>query len=288
MNDLMTRVSAANPVPTATLTDAELFAWIVAQPADPVSSAPANPAGRVTRSTSRVWQSVRSHRLLSAVAVALVIAGCAAVAASVSGTDQRLELGLTVCVYGTSPVSIQSTHWDVLGAAKLSGSESAQVACRPVFAKTLKAFGPVFDHEQGWDRFHDPRLITCRWNSFELAVLIASGKANQCQRAGLAPLPRNFNVESVSTAVQSLEATLRSLFLRRKCWAPRAFANAVTAILVNHGLADWHVTWSSSRHGPTGCAVFDPSNPTDASPYPSFDPYHRIFTFGLRVPRSDG
>lgn len=287
MNDLMTRVSAANPVPTATLTDAELFAWIVAQPADPVSSAPANPAGRVTRSTSRVWQSVRSHRLLSAVAVALVIAGCAAVAASVSGTDQRLELGLTVCVYGTSPV-LQSNYTDVMGGAKLSGSESPQAACRPVFAKTLKAFGPVFDHKQGWDRFHDPRLITCRWNSFELAVLIASGKANQCQRAGLAPLPRNFNVESVSTAVQSLEAALRSLLLRRKCWAPRAFANAVAAILANHGLTDWHVTWSSSRHGPTGCAVFDPSNPTNASPYPSFDPYHRIFTFGLGVPRSDG
>jgi hypothetical protein len=151
----------------------------------------------------------------------------------------------------------------------------------------------VFDRKHGWSRFHDPRLITCRWNSFELAVLIASGRANQCERAGLTPLPPHFDLTSVSTAVQSLEASLKALILSRKCWAPRPFAKAVAAILASHGLTDWHVNWSNAQDGVApvgvgGCAVFNPLNPTNNSPYPAFDPYSRTFTFGLRVSRSAG
>lgn len=250
------------------------------------------PARRPATLLTRVRSLIQPHKRIAVVIVALAVAGCAAVAAtSLSGPTERLALGRVNCYYGTTMRgNLGGTHSDALdiGATLVSG-ETPQSWCRQAFS----SYAPRGLREAGLTPVHDPQLIACRKSAITIAVLIASGKANQCQHLGLTLLPKT--TRSAFASVHALSSALRALYFSRNCWSATAFTKAVRTILERHGLGSWRIV--APRPGPyvggppagTGgdCADFVYPNPYVGNPYQSLDALNRTFNFGLGMSHSD-
>jgi hypothetical protein len=252
-----------------------------------------SPTVRSTSLLSRARNFVKPHKRLTIVVVALVASGCAAVAATtLSSSTERLALGRVNCYDGTYLSKPWSKPSDVIGMdSTLVNGESPQAWCRKDFASyttnELRSLGvkPVKNR----------KLVACRKNSTTIAVLIASGKPNQCAHLGLAPLPAAY--AAASTKVHSLGSALRALYFSRNCWAPRPFAAAVHKALTQHGLGSWRVIVPPPPHRnrvynpPAGtygrCAAFVYPNPYLGNPYQSIDGPTKSFSFELAMSRSD-
>jgi hypothetical protein len=251
------------------------------------------PAPKPATPLTRIRSLIQPHKRIAAVVVALAVAGCAAVAAtSLSGSTERLALGRVNCYYGTTMHGhVLGQHSDALTFdATLVGGETPESFCLQRFssysADELREFGltPV----------HDPQLIACLKNATTIAVLIASGQADQCQHVGLTRLPKATNAAFAS--VHRLGNALRSLYLSRNCWSAPAFTKAVRLLMLRHGLGSWRIILPRPKpyvDGPppgTGgdCAIFVSSgNPYLGNPYQALDGLSRTFTFVLGMSRSD-
>jgi len=241
---------------------------------------------------ARIRSVIQPHKRIAAVVVALAVAGCAAVAAtSLSGSTERLALGRVNCYYGTTMRGhVAGQETDALGiGATLVNGETPQSWCSQEFS----SYSPHSLREAGLTPVHDPRLIACRKDATTIAVLIASGKANQCKSVGLAPLPKT--TEAAFSSAHALGKALRSLYLSRNCWSAPAFTKAVRTIMVAHGLGTWRIivprlkAYADSPPPGTGgdCAAFVYPNPYLGNPYQSLDGLNRTFTFEIGMSHSD-
>jgi hypothetical protein len=239
-----------------------------------------------TTPMTRIRQLVRPHKRLAAVIVALALAGCAAVAATSLGSPtQRLLFGRVDCYYGTTLKAAGAVFG---GSEALISGETPQASCR-----AFKWYKPAGSRQSSVGQAPDPQLIACRQNATTIAVFIASGKADQCQHLGLAPLPRTYN--SASKAILSLGAALKSLYFSRNCWSAAAFASAVHTILIRQGFANWRILAPNPKAQASGspagtggrCAVFVLPDPYIGNPYLSLNGPKRSFSFALGMSLSD-
>jgi hypothetical protein len=249
------------------------------------------PGRRPVTLLARIRSIIQPHKRIAAVVVAMAVAGCAAAAVTgLSGSTERLALGRVNCYYGTKLGSLHSQPTDALDSnATLVSGETPQAWCREVFSR----YSPHVLRQIGLTPVHDPQLIACRKSAATIAVLIASGKTDQCQHLGLAPLPKA--TKTAFTSVHALGGALRSLYFSRNCWSASAFTKAVRGMLVRHGLASWRIipprTQAYVGGPPAGtggdCAVFVYPNPYLGNPYQSLDGPTRTFRFGLGMSHSD-
>ena len=246
------------------------------------------PAPKPATLFTRIRSIIQPHKRIAAVVVALVVAGCATVAATnLSGSTQRLALGRVNCYYGTKLEKPWTPHSDVVNiGATLVGGETPQSWCRHEFS-SFSSYSPHELREMGLTPVHDPKLIACVKSSTTIAVLIASGNANQCQHLGLTPLPKT--IKAAFASVHALSTALRSLHSSRNCWSASAFMKAVRTILVRHGFVGWRII--QLRRGgdvdvlPAGtggdCAEFV------GNQYGSLDGLNRTFSVILGMSHSD-
>jgi hypothetical protein len=248
------------------------------------------PAGAQSpRLFSRAREFLRPHKRLTIVVVALVVSGCAAVAATtLSGSTERLALGRVNCYDGTYLSKPWSKPSDVVGiGATLVNGESPQAWCR----KDFMGYTASELRSRGMKPVKNQKLVACRKDSTTIAVLIASGKPGQCRHLGLAPLPAAY--AAASSKAHSLGSALRALYVSRNCWAERPFAAAVRKLLDQHGLGSWRIfpPPPARQDAPTGtiskCAAFVYPNPYAGNPYQSLDGPSKSFRFELAMSRSD-
>jgi hypothetical protein len=250
-------------------------------------------ASHPTSLASRARQFVRPHKRLGIFVIALVVTGCAAVAAtSLTASSERLALGRVDCYYGTYLSKPWSKPTDVLNIdATLVNGESPQAWCRQDF----RGYSPAGLRQLHLTPVKDPKLVACRKNATTIAVLFASGRSDQCKHLGLAPLPRSY--AAASSTARSLGTALRALYFKRNCWAPRPFAAAVRKLLAEHDLGSWRVFMPAPLHRSQSynplpgtyaqCSVFIYPNPYLGNPYQSIDGPNRSFTFELGMSHSD-
>jgi hypothetical protein len=250
------------------------------------------PAPKPATLLTRIRSLIRPHKRMAAVVVALAVAGCAAVAAtSLSGSTERLALGRVNCYYGTTTRGVLGhTGSDALdsGATLVSG-ETPESWCSQEFS----GYSPHELRESGLTPVHDPQLIACRKDATTIAVLIASGKADQCQHVGMTALPKT--TQAAFASVHRLGTALTKLYFTRNCWSAQAFTTAVRKILDSHGLGSWRIIGPGIRAytgGPpagTGgdCAAFVYPNPYLGNPYQSLNGPNRSFSFEIGMSRSD-
>jgi hypothetical protein len=238
-------------------------------------------ARRPATRMSRLGKLGRPHKRLMIVLVAIVVAGCAAVAATqLLGSSERLLLGRVDCYYGTN-----AKHGLDVGATLISG-ETPQSWCKQEFRSYTRADLREF----GVTPVRNPALVACRKNATTIAVFITSGRANQCDHIGLTPLPPTFNAASAS--VHALAQKLRSIYVARDCWSAHGFANALRSALVQNGFANWRIVmprpYRNPGDSPMGlgrCADFS-SGSYLGNPYQALDGINRTLNLGFGIARS--
>jgi hypothetical protein len=186
-------------------------------------------AAELRRTDRRRWRPLRGRARLAALAVLLLGGGVAAAAAVLSNnsTATLVATGL-VCHSGADQ---QDSH-DLIFTSALtlrgrgrSGSPTATCAAQLADA--------------GDGRWPASALVACASRRSGIEVYLRDGRAGQCSRLGLRPLPSGIHM--AVNQVAALDAALAKLSTSANCVAPAKFDAGVKSILRRRGFAGWRV-----------------------------------------------
>jgi hypothetical protein len=193
----------------------------------------ATPA-ELPRPPRRLMRSAFHRRLLVLLAGLVIAAGGVAAASSLLFPSQRLADGTVNCFMATHGTGAPDVHTLAVGGARPNGNPPIEL-CRT------------------WYRLNHYRLngsttgslvaslplIACRQNAITVAVYVATGRADQCQRLGERPLPATY--AAAAARLRDLQAALLALQNEHDCSSVATLARAARAILANQGFAGWRV-----------------------------------------------
>jgi hypothetical protein len=164
---------------------------------------------------------------VAAIVIVVLGGGIVATAAVLNNNASKLAATGVVCRGGTNP---QNSH-DILF---LSAP-----ARHPTQACAMELF-------QAGDGPRSPRsLIACASNQDGVEVYKRDGRADQCSRLGLRPLPGNY--DAAVAHVTRLETALSALSVSANCIAPAKFNASVASILRRQGFAGWRVQYRTAQ-----------------------------------------
>jgi hypothetical protein len=191
----------------------------------------------------------RPRRLLLSFAALVIVAGGVAAAHSLLSPSVRLAVGWVNCydsTSGTKPARVN------VGEANYN-AESPIGLCRIAYRSNdyrvnASRTGP---------KLADLPLVACQQNATTVAVYVATGKSDQCQRIGERPLPRTYS--PAQARLRSLQRALIALQSEHDCATPAALAVGARTVLAARGFSGWRVVmappnpgWTYGQRDPAG------------------------------------
>jgi hypothetical protein len=170
----------------------------------------------------------RRRLALALIGLTVIVAGGAAADSLLLGSSQRLAAGTVNCFFTThgKAISLKTP-----GAGdEPSNGKSPIAVCRRWYGLNAHTGRNAAD----------VKLVACRQAPTVVAVFVASGRADQCQSLGLAPLPRTYPAGAAS--VRMLIHALVTLQHEHDCVSPTALAGEVRATLKRLRFAGWRPT----------------------------------------------
>jgi hypothetical protein len=267
MTDLLQRLRAVNPVPTCAPPAIE-DVWRRLEHDDQISGSEIPPAGAPDSTRERPGTPTRSRLrfgagrvglgmaaavpvLIAAVAIALLSShrGHYATATgrpgqtlprpsrTLPGPSRRLADGIINCFFTTNGHA-HGGGPDVAGAG--ADGRTPIAICREWYRLNARAGRNAAD----------VAFVACQQNATTVAVYVADGRSNQCQRLGDRPLPRTYAaaVAGLRALVQAFAADQR----RHDCVTVAVLAGQVRASLARLGFVGWRLSLPSTRFDPRG------------------------------------
>jgi hypothetical protein len=307
MSDLVERVRALNPVATCSPPSIDdVWRKLKREESLPVDDAAHSTIGArkfagVDRGRGRVPRrgmssSLSRLGLVAAIAIPVLVAAAALFAlhhhnraartpgsthhAAVQSPSQRLVDGTISCYFSSS--GLLHPGPDQAGPAT---GQSPIAYCRRAYS--LSAHTGI--------KAARVQFVACQSGPTNVAVYVADGHSNQCQRLGHHPLPASYR--GALTQLQTLERDLTELQQRQTCTSVHALATQVNRQLSGLGFDDWHVIVPKTHltpkqlnspggtgTGPCGSLI---AMPADNSPKSSIaiQPNRRVVSIQGALPR---
>jgi hypothetical protein len=167
----------------------------------------------------------RRRLALALIGLAVIVAGGATADSLLLGSSQRLAAGTVNCFFTTHGKAISLKTPGAGG--EPSNGKSPIAVCRRWYGLNAHTGRNAAD----------VKFVACRQAPTVVAVFVASGRANQCQSLGLAPLPQTY--PAGATSIRTLIRALATLQHEHDCVSPTALAGEVRATLKRLGFASW-------------------------------------------------
>lgn len=236
-------------------------------------------------------RSFRPRRLMISLAALVVAAGGVAAAQSLLWPSQRLADGTVNCFDGPSGTGISSKTLAV-GGAPPNGQLPTSVCRRWYRINRYR-----FDNRPTGRLVATVPLVACRQNPTTVAVYVATGRSDQCQRLGERPLPATY--ATAAARLRTLQRTLVALQAEHDCVSPNTLAQQARSVLESQSFQAWRVITPPPNPGkgwlfgyalPTGtggtCGTFGMGNPPTYRV--NIDTQHQTVTVSVAPPRSIG
>ena len=130
------------------------------------------------------------------------------------------------------------------------------------------------------------RFVVCQQAVWLVHVMVADGRANQCRRLGLRPLPSGYS--RATTRVAVLERALGRLQQGHDCIPPAVLLSEIRGLLGRLAFTGWRPELAPpSPSTSTGhCAQFPGSDTQPSDPYLALNPTRRVVVVGTGPPLS--
>jgi hypothetical protein len=164
----------------------------------------------------------------------VIAAGGVAAASSLLFPSQRLANGTVNCFMATHGTGTPDLHTLAVGGARPNGQPPINLCRRWYRLNHYRLNGSTTG-----PLVADLPLITCQEHATTVAVYVATGRADQCQRLGEKPLPATY--AAAAARLRALQSALLALQNKHDCSSVATLARGTRAILASQAFTGWRV-----------------------------------------------